>query len=97
MAKMIFFETNNLYFLGPVGTYAQAAMKKFLSVFSINSENIVPVNSISKILQIVDENSDSMAVVPIENSIEGIVRETVDNIVKLKDKDIQIIAKQLSS
>ena len=32
-----------------------------------------------------------MAVLPIENSIEGIVRETIDNLVKLKDSNVKII------
>jgi prephenate dehydratase len=40
-----------------------------------------------------DENSEDIAaVIPIENSIEGIVREALDNLVSLKKEGIKIIA-----
>lgn len=89
---MDIFKTENLYFLGPVGTYAQSAMKKFCEDLKIEAKNIQPMNPITKIIQTVEANPLNMAVVPIENSIEGIVRETIDNLSKLKNSDIKIVA-----
>lgn len=95
MAKMNIFKAENLYFLGPVGTYAQTAMMQFKKNLQIQAENIIPINRITRILQTIDEKPYDMAVLPIENSIEGIVRETIDNLVTLKDTDIKIAAETI--
>lgn len=52
------------------------------------------MKSISSIIRALkDENSEDIAaVIPIENSIEGIVRETLDNLSSLKKEDFKIIA-----
>ncbi len=68
----------NIYYLGPKGTYSEKASeiaKKFIE----NSE-LIPVSTISKIVEIVNNNEKAYAVLPYENSIEGIVRQTIDNI-----------------
>lgn len=82
---------NKLYFLGPEGTYCQQAMKRFAEEKNIKADNIIPKTPITAILQAVDKDENAMAVLPIENSIEGIVRETIDNLVKLKDSNVKII------
>ena len=38
---------------------------------------------------------DMKAVIPIENSIEGIVRETLDNLSSLKKEGIKILAETI--
>ena len=85
-------KVKNLYYLGPQGSYAQSAVKQFVSDLKISAENFIPLNPITKILQTIDEDKDSIAVLPIENSIEGIVRETIDNIIK-KELNIMKIRK----
>jgi prephenate dehydratase len=92
---MNIFQAENLYFLGPQGTYAQKAMQQFEKELGIKANKIIPINPITTILQKLDQEKNSIAVLPIENSIEGIVRETIDNIIKLKDKDIKIIAETI--
>ena len=94
-SKMNIFETENLYFLGPKGTYAQLAMNKFVADLDIKAKNIIPLNPITKIIQAVDADKNAIAILPIENSIEGIVRETIDNFVKLKDKNLKIAAETI--
>lgn len=90
--KMNILETENLYFLGPEGTYAWQAMQKFVKQLNIKASNIIPKKPITEILQTIDKDKNAIAVLPIENSIEGIVRETIDNLIILQDKKIQIIA-----
>ncbi|MBQ2645371.1 prephenate dehydratase [bacterium] len=85
-------KTKNLYYLGPEGSYAQSAMHCFVDDLNICAENLIPLKPITKILQTIDENPDDMAVLPIENSIEGIVRETIDNLIKINNKSINISA-----
>lgn len=86
---------NKLYFLGPEGTYAEKAMKLLVKMFNIEAGEIIPKNPVTKILQTVDNENDSAAVLPIENSIEGIVRETIDNMIVLKDNSLKITAETI--
>ena len=82
-----------LLFLGPNGSYSDFAKNKFIDAFNFNcvSTNLKSISSVIKALK--DENTeDIVAVIPIENSIEGIVRETLDNLSSLKKEGIKIIA-----
>ena len=82
-----------LLFLGPRGSYSDFAKNKFIDAFDLNcvSTNLKSISGIIKALK--DENNvDMAAVIPIENSIEGIVRETLDNLSSLKKEGFKIIA-----
>lgn len=82
-----------LLFLGPKGSYSDFAKNVFIKSFGFNcvSTNLKSISGVIKALK--DENSeDIVAVIPIENSIEGIVRETLDNLVTLKKEGYKIIA-----
>lgn len=81
-----------LYFLGPEGTYAQQAMEQLVAKYDIKVEQKIPLNPITAILKTVNNDKNAFAVLPIENSIEGIVRETIDNLVKLEDENLKITA-----
>lgn len=89
---MNIFEAENLYFLGPEGTYAHSAMQKFVKNLDIKAKNIIPVFPITAVFNAIEKDKSAIAVLPIENSIEGIVRETIDNLVKLEDKNFKIVA-----
>ncbi len=82
-----------LLFLGPRGSYSDFAKNKFIDAFDLNcvSTNLKSISSVIKALK--DENSEDIAaVIPIENSIEGIVRETLDNLSSLKKEEYKIVA-----
>ena len=82
-----------LLFLGHRGSYSDFAKNKFIDAFDLNcvSTNLKSISGIIKALK--DENNEDMAaVIPIENSIEGIVRETLDNLSSLKKEGFKIIA-----
>ena len=82
-----------LLFLGPSGSYSDFAKDKFIDAFNLNcvSTNLKSISGIIKALK--DENNEDMvAVIPIENSIEGIVRETLDNLASMKREGFKIIA-----
>lgn len=86
------FKFNKLYYLGPEGTYAQKAMNALVKTLNISADEIIPQNPITKILKTIDVEKNSAAILPIENSIEGIVRETIDNFVICKDETLKITA-----
>ena len=77
-----------LYFLGPNGTYSELAAKK---ISGLLNENITlePVSTISKIVDLLDRDENLLGVLPIENSIEGIVRQSIDT---LYLSDVKIMA-----
>lgn len=82
-----------LLFLGPNGSYSDFAKDKFVEAFKLNcvTTNLKSISGIIRALK--DANADDIAaVIPIENSIEGIVRETLDNLSSLKKEGIRIIA-----
>ena len=73
-----------ILFLGPNGTNTQFAAEIFMKKLGLNCE-LMPISTITKAIEILDEENDNAAaVLPIENSIEGIVRETIDNLVQTK-------------
>ena len=79
-------EFYNLVYLGPEGSYTEIAAENFIKLKNINNFNKVIKNSIIKVIEAVDSSDNALGVVPLENSIEGIVRETLDNLVKTTSK-----------
>lgn len=67
-----------MYYLGPKGSYSEVCANKIKQILKEELE-LIPVSTINKIVEIT-QNEDSCAVLPIENSIEGIVRPTIDSL-----------------
>jgi chorismate mutase/prephenate dehydratase len=59
-------------YLGPAGSYSEAAAKKLFGA----TIDLQPENSVSEAIKAVENGSVNLAVVAIENSSEGAVRET---------------------
>jgi len=72
-------------YLGPIGSYSYEAAKRF-----IKDENIdlLPCDTIDDVFEVVDEDEKTYGVVPVENSIEGSVSTTLDNLLRA---DVYII------
>lgn len=67
-------------FLGPEATFTHlAALKKFG-----RSTEFQPLTTISEVFLAVEKGNQHLGVVPIENSTEGIVNETVDQLVETR-------------
>jgi prephenate dehydratase len=75
-----------ILFFGPYGSNTQIAAEQLAQ-----GKELETVCSIKKIINIVDSTPDIMGVIPIENSIEGTVRETIDNLIKTQDEKVQIV------
>ncbi|MEJ2780232.1 MAG: prephenate dehydratase domain-containing protein [Sulfolobaceae archaeon] len=64
-----------MYYLGPEGSFSN-------EVANMVNGNKIPLRSISEIFSRVYTDNNAIGVVPIENSIEGPVHETLDNLYK---------------
>lgn len=61
--------------MGPRGTFSEEALVGYMK---INEENLIPYQTMSEVIHAVDQNKVDKGIVPIENSIEGSVNETLD-------------------
>ncbi|MFA6988955.1 MAG: prephenate dehydratase [Candidatus Gastranaerophilaceae bacterium] len=78
-------KAKEILFLGPEGSYSHIAKDKTVELLGIEGIKPVIMRSFPDIIAAVDENKEAIAVIPIENSIEGVVRETVDRIIRTKN------------
>ncbi len=62
-------------FLGPEGTFTQAAALKFFG----HAVETVPLSAIDEVFREVESGAAQYGVVPIENSTEGVVNHTLDS------------------
>lgn len=83
---------NTIFYLGPNGSYTQIAKEKFAKKFGFEKVHSVGLKNIKSVLDNFILNENSIAIVPVENSIEGFVRETLDGIKSFKDKNLTIFA-----
>ena len=84
-------KANKLLYLGPAGTYSYMAAKNIAEKYNLQNIQLEAIGTIKTIIDMADQN-DFLAVVPIENSIEGVVRETIDNLTRAKDDRLKICA-----
>jgi prephenate dehydratase len=71
-----------LAYMGPEGSYTEIALEKAIKLYGFEKTKKVMFPSIVQVIEYLDNNNGYAGVVPIENSIEGIVRETVDNLIR---------------
>ena len=83
-----------IIFFGPKGSYTDIAKDKFIEKFGFENCEEFSKHTIISLLKELDETKDKnvLAVIPVENSIEGFVRETLDNLTRLNDDNIKILA-----
>lgn len=84
-------KVESLVYLGPGGSFAEMAKDIFCEKYNL-SPYLVPIKSIKKAIEYVDETPFSLAVLPIENSVEGTIRETIDNLISTCNTDIKVVA-----
>ncbi len=69
--------TPRVAFLGPPGTFTEEAL---LSQPDLAAGELVPIRSIAEVISAVENGETDLAVVPIENAIEGSVNITLDTL-----------------
>lgn len=78
-------------YLGTSGSFTEIAKDYFAEKHSINAYQM-PFRTIKEIVAYVENNEEAVGVIPIENTKEGIVRETNDNIINSINENIKILS-----
>lgn len=63
-------------YLGPAGTFTESALKSI----TLPSDQLLPYSNVTAALDAVRNNQADRALVPIENSVEGVVARTLDEL-----------------
>jgi prephenate dehydratase len=63
-------------YLGPAGTFTEAALRQITN----DSDTLVPYSNVTAALNAVRNGSAEKVLVPIENSVEGVVSRTLDEL-----------------
>jgi len=88
---MLDFENvKRIAYLAPEASFTEMAKDKFCDKLRINAYP-EPLGTIKQVMEFVDENPNTLGVLPVENSIEGTVRETLDNLIRAKNPNIKIL------
>ena len=74
--------------LGPTGTYAETAALAYGKLIDTDFE-LTPYNTIAQAIEAVSHQTADLAVVPVENSIEGSVTMTLDALWRIDGLQIQ--------
>lgn len=90
----MFEDFNEVVCLGMGGSYSEIAKDKLFKAHDLYLYQR-SLNSIKECIDYVDENCNAIAVLPVETTYKGIIRETIDNLIQTKNQNIQILAETI--
>lgn len=88
---IMFEDFNEVICLGMGGSYSEIAKDKLFKAHDLYLYQR-SLNSIKECIDYVDEFSNAIAILPIETTYKGIIRETIDNLIQTKNQNIRILA-----
>ncbi len=88
---MNFDTVKDIAYLGPNASFSEMAKDLFCAKYNIRAYP-TPLQTIRQVIEYVEEHPDTLGVLPVENSIEGTVRETLDNLMHSKNQNIKILS-----
>ena len=87
----MFEDFNEVVCLGMGGSYSEIAKDKLFKAYDLYLYQR-SLTSIKECIDYVDEFSNAVAILPIETTYKGIIRETLDNLIQTKNQNIRILA-----
>ncbi len=91
---MNFDEVQNIAYLGPHGSFSEMAADAFCEKYNIQAIPMA-LTTIRQVVEYVDNNPNTLGVLPVENSIEGTVTEALDNLMFTKNPNIYILSEYI--
>lgn len=78
-------------FLGPEASFSEMAKDLFCNKYQINPYPR-PIKTIRQVVEYVAQTPETLGVLPVENSIEGTVRESLDTLMLEENSEIKILS-----
>lgn len=89
---MNFESVKNIAYLEPQNSFSEIAKDEFCKKYGINCFS-TPLRTIKQIVDYVSANqSDTLGVLPVENTLDGTIRESLDCLISSENKNIKIIS-----
>ena len=90
----MFNDFNEVACLGTGGSYSEIAKDKLFKAYDLYLYQR-SVTSIKECIDYVDEHSNAIGILPVETTYKGIIRETIDNLIRTKNENIQILGETI--
>ena len=81
----------NIAYLGPEASFSEMARDKFCEKYSIDTFS-TPLKTITEVVEFVDKNPMTLGVIPVENTIDGTLRASLDSLLRTKNQNINILS-----
>lgn len=89
---MVNFESvRNIAYLEPPNSFSEMAKDEFCRMHKLNCFT-TPLTTIKQIVDYVAQNPDTVGVLPVENTLDGTIRESLDYLITSKNPNIRIIS-----
>lgn len=88
---MNFENFSKIAYLGPDGSFSEMAKDEFCKKYGTFLPSI-GFSTVNEIVDFVDENPDTLGVLPIENSIDGTLRASLDTLMMTKNPEVRILS-----
>lgn len=88
---MNFESVKNIAYLEPQYSFSEMAKDEFCRLHKLNVFT-TPLTTIKQIVDYVAQNSDCVGVLPIENTLDGTIRESLDYLMLSQNPNIKIIS-----
>lgn len=86
-----FKDIKNIVFLEPECSFSEIAKDKFCEMLNLQCYSS-PLKTIKQIVDYVAQNPDTAGVLPVENTLDGTIRESLDCIITSKNPNIRIVS-----
>lgn len=81
----------NIAYLEPINSFSEIAKDEFCHQHNLHGFT-TPLATIKEIVDYVAQNPDTVGVLPLENTVDGTIRESLDSIILSKNPNIRIIS-----
>ena len=82
----------NIAYLEPQTSFSEMAKDEFCHMLKLEGRFSTPLTTIKQIVDYVAKNPDTVGVLPVENTLDGTIRESLDNLILCKNPNIRIIS-----
>lgn len=86
-----FESTKNIAYLEPINSFSEMATDEFCAIHNLNCFT-TGLTTIKQIVDYVSQNPDTLGVLPIENTLDGTIRESLDCLITCKNPNIRIVS-----